>query len=29
LAASIFHYNKYPVPVVKNYLREAGVTIRT
>jgi cyclase len=28
LAASIFHYNKYPVPVVKDYLRKAGVTIR-
>jgi imidazole glycerol-phosphate synthase subunit HisF len=29
LAASIFHYNKYPVPVVKDYLRKMGVTIRT
>jgi cyclase len=29
LAASIFHYNQYPVPVVKNYLRKMGVTIRT
>jgi len=29
LAASIFHYNQYPVPVVKEYLRNAGVTIRT
>lgn len=28
LAASVFHYNKYPVPLIKNYLREAGVTIR-
>jgi cyclase len=28
LAASVFHYNKYPVPVVKNYLRKMGVTIR-
>jgi imidazole glycerol-phosphate synthase subunit HisF len=28
LAASIFHYNQYPVPVVKDYLRKAGVTIR-
>jgi cyclase len=28
LAASIFHYNQYPVPVVKGYLRKAGVTIR-
>jgi cyclase len=29
LAASIFHYNQYPVPVVKDYLRKMGVTIRT
>ncbi len=29
LAASIFHYNNYPVPVVKDYLRKMGVTIRT
>jgi len=29
LAASIFHYNKYPVPVVKDYLRKMGVIIRT
>jgi len=29
LAASIFHYNQYPVPFVKNYLRKMGVTIRT
>jgi cyclase len=28
LAASIFHYNQYPVPVVKDYLRKAGVIIR-
>jgi cyclase len=28
LAASIFHYNNYPVPLVKDYLRKAGVTIR-
>ena len=28
LAASVFHYNKYPVPVVKDFLREAGVIIR-
>jgi cyclase len=28
LAASIFHYNKYPVPVVKYFLRKMGVTIR-
>ncbi len=29
LAASIFHYNQYPVPVEKDYLRKKGVTIRT
>jgi imidazole glycerol-phosphate synthase subunit HisF len=28
LAASVFHYNKYPVQVVKDYLRMMGVTIR-
>jgi cyclase len=28
LAASVFHYKKYPVPVIKNYLRSVGVTIR-
>jgi cyclase len=28
LAASIFHYNNYPVPIVKDYLRNRGVTIR-
>jgi imidazole glycerol-phosphate synthase subunit HisF len=28
LAASVFHYNKYPVQVVKDYLRKMGVTIR-
>jgi cyclase len=28
LAASVFHYNNYPVPVVKDYLRKMGVTIR-
>ena len=28
LAASIFHYNQYPVPAVKDYLRKAGVIIR-
>jgi imidazole glycerol-phosphate synthase subunit HisF len=28
LAASVFHYNKYPVPMLKDYLRKAGVTIR-
>jgi imidazole glycerol-phosphate synthase subunit HisF len=29
LAASIFHYQSYPVSVVKDYLRKMGVTIRT
>jgi cyclase len=28
LAASVFHYNKYPVPVIKEYLQKMGVTIR-
>ena len=28
LAASIFHFNEYPVPVVKKYLNEHGVNIR-
>ncbi len=28
LAASVFHYDKYPVAVVKDYLRKMGVTIR-
>jgi cyclase len=28
LAASVFHYNKYPVPAVKEYLRKEGVIIR-
>jgi cyclase len=28
LAASIFHYNQYPVPIVKEYLSKAGVIIR-
>jgi cyclase len=28
LAASVFHYNKYPVPTVKDYLCKAGVAIR-
>jgi len=28
LAASVFHYKKYPIPVVKEYLRKMGVTIR-
>ncbi|AMK16090.1 imidazole glycerol phosphate synthase subunit HisF [Methanobrevibacter olleyae] len=28
LAASIFHFNEYPIPVVKKYLKENGVRIR-
>jgi len=28
LAASIFHYNTYPIPVVKRFLKEKGVPIR-
>lgn len=28
LAASVFHYNKYPVPVIKEFLRKHGVTVR-
>ncbi|MDP6048604.1 MAG: imidazole glycerol phosphate synthase subunit HisF [Candidatus Bathyarchaeota archaeon] len=28
LAASVFHYGNYPVPVVKEYLRTEGVEIR-
>lgn len=28
LAASIFHYNEYPVPVTKKYLAEHGVAVR-
>jgi cyclase len=28
LAASVFHYYSYPVPVVKDFLRKAGVIIR-
>lgn len=28
LAASIFHFDEYPVPVVKKYLKENGVNIR-
>ncbi len=29
LAASVFHYNQFPIPVVKDYLRKSGVTIRS
>lgn len=28
LAASIFHYNEYPIPVVKKYLAKKGVEVR-
>ena len=28
LAASVFHYNKYPVPVIKEFLRGQGVIVR-
>jgi cyclase len=28
LAASIFHFDEYPVPVVKEYLKEKGVVVR-
>jgi cyclase len=28
LAASVFHYNNYPVPIVKQYLIDQGVNIR-
>ena len=28
LAASVFHYKKYPIPTVKEYLQKMGVTIR-
>jgi len=28
LAASVFHYNKYPVPMLKDFLRKQGVIVR-
>ena len=28
LAASVFHYNKYPVPIIKEFLRKQGVIVR-
>ena len=28
LAASIFHYNEIPIPVLKQYLKENGIVIR-
>jgi imidazole glycerol-phosphate synthase subunit HisF len=28
LAASIFHFNEIPIPVLKNYLKTKGIPIR-
>jgi len=28
LAASVFHYESYPVPIVKRYLKKSGVNVR-
>jgi cyclase len=28
LAASIFHFDEYPVPMVKQYLKEMGMPVR-
>lgn len=28
LAASVFHYSKYPIPIIKRYLHERGVPVR-
>lgn len=28
LAASVFHYSKYPIPIIKKYLYERGVPVR-
>lgn len=28
LAASIFHFDEYPIPVVKKYLKEKGINVR-
>ena len=28
LAASIFHFNEYPIPTVKQYLKDNGVNVR-
>jgi cyclase len=28
LAASVFHYNKYPIPALKDFLRKQGVIVR-
>ena len=29
LAASVFHYNQYPIPAIKEFLRKQGVIVRT
>jgi len=29
LAASVFHYNNYPVPMIKRFLRDQGVLVRS
>ena len=29
LAASVFHYNNYPVPLIKRFLRDQGVLVRS
>jgi len=28
LAASIFHYGEYPIPLVKKFLAECGIPVR-
>jgi cyclase len=28
LAASVFHYDEYPVPIVKSFLRRNGIEVR-
>ena len=28
LAASVFHFNEIPIPVLKDYLRTEGIVIR-
>ena len=28
LAASIFHYNEIPIPILKSFLRENGIIVR-
>jgi len=29
LAASVFHYKKYPIPLIKEFLHKQGVIIRS